>query len=208
MLDVTVSDRQMRVLDFDIECRPIAWYGGDFVTKQPTAIAWKFIGERGRLQVALIGESDRSSLVIEEETAMIMAFRRAYDAADMVTGHFIRGFDLPVLNGACMRLGLPMLGEKLTQDTKLDLAKRSGMSTSQENLGAMFELAHPKVGMNTSLWAAGNMLLPHGIAATKKRVKGDVRQHIELREKMLEAGVLAQPRNWLPGGLGVGNYHS
>ena len=207
MLDVTASGRKMRVLDFDIECRPIAWYGGDFVTKQPTAIAWKVIGS-SRLKVAVIGESDRSSLVLEEEMAMIEAFRKAYDDADMVTGHYIRGFDLPVLNGACIRLGLPMLGEKLTQDTKLDFAKRSGMSTSQENLGAMFELAHPKVGMNTALWARGNMLLPDGIVTTKKRVKGDVRQHIELREKMLEAGVLAQPRNWLPGGLGVGNYHS
>jgi hypothetical protein len=29
----------------------MAFYGGDFVTKQPTAIAWKFIGERGAVEV-------------------------------------------------------------------------------------------------------------------------------------------------------------
>lgn len=41
------SNGRARILDFDVECRPIAWYGGDWVTKQPTAIAWKFVGERG-----------------------------------------------------------------------------------------------------------------------------------------------------------------
>jgi DNA polymerase elongation subunit (family B) len=207
VIDVDVVFKDGLVLDFDIECRPLAWYGGDFVTKQPTAIAWQFIGQ-GRINVAVIGESDRSSLILQEETEMIEAFRKAYDKADMVTGHYIRNFDLPVLNGACMRLGLPMLRNKLSQDTKLDFAKRSGMSTSQENLGAMFELAHPKVGMNTTLWAMGNMLLPEGIRATRKRAMGDVRQHIELREKMLAINALASPRVWSSSGTGVGGYHS
>lgn len=198
--------RRVRVLDFDVECRPIAWYGGDWVTKQPTAIAWKFVGERPGVQVAVIGESDRSSEVELEEMNMIEAFRRAYDAADIVTGHFIRGFDLPLLNGALMRLGLPGLGPKLTHDTKLDLARGHGLSKSQENLGAMFELAHPKVPMNTALWAEANMLLPSGIEATRKRVVGDVRQHVELRAAMLERGLLGPPRPWSAGGSGTESY--
>ena len=190
------SKRRFRILDFDCECRPLAWYGGDWVTKQPTAIAWKFIGERGRVEVAVIGESDRSSLVLDEERAMLTAFVAAYDAADIVTGHYIRGFDLPLLNGALMRLGMPLLETKLTQDTKGDLVRGHGLSKSQENLGAMFELAHPKVGMNTSKWADGNMLLPRGIVETRKRVVGDVRQHVELRARMLERRVLGPARAW------------
>lgn len=191
-----------RVLDFDCECRPIAWYGGDWVTKQPTAIAWKFVGERGRVEVAQIGESFDARNVLDEERRMLEAFVAAYDAADIVTGHYIRGFDLPLLCGALMRLGMPVLGAKLTHDTKGDMVRGQGLSKSQENLGAMFELAHPKVGMNTSLWAEGNMLLPGGLAATRKRVVGDVRQHIELRAAMLERGLLGPPRPWSAGGHG------
>lgn len=194
------SLRRARILDFDVECRPLAWYGGDFVTKQPTAIAWKFIGERGAVQVVAIGESDRSSRVLDEERAMLEAFREAYDAADIVTGHYIRGFDLAVLTGACLRLGLPLLGDKDTQDTKLDFVRAQGISKSLENLGAMFELKHPKVPMNTGSWARANMLLPDGIAATKKRVVGDVREHVELRARMLELGVLGAAKPWSAGG--------
>lgn len=196
-----------RTLDFDVECRPIAWYAGDFVTKQPTAIAWKFIGKSGKPTVAAIGESFDTRRVLDEERAMLGAFREAYDAADIVTGHYIRGFDLPTLNGALMRLGLPGLGDKLTSDTKLDLARRSGLSTSQQNLGAMFELKHPKVPMDTALWGAGNMLLPEGIKATKRRVVGDVLQHIELRARMLELGLLAPPSVWTARSSGKGGYH-
>jgi DNA polymerase elongation subunit (family B) len=202
------SKRSLRVLDFDCECRPLAWYGGDFVTKQPTAIAWKFVGKREKVSVAWIGDSDRSSNVLDEEIEMLETFREAYLDAEVVTGHYIRGFDLPLLNGAMMRLGLEGLDDKLTQDTKLDLNRGSGLSKSQENLGAMFELDHPKISMNTSLWAAGNMLLPHGIEAAKKRAIGDVEQHLELRQKMLDLGLLAPPRNWTARSSGQGSYHA
>lgn len=191
---------RLRILDFDIECRPIAFYGGDFVTKQPTAIAWKFVGERGRPKVAVIGESDRSSLVLQEEAAMLEAFREAYDAADMVTGHYIRGFDLPVLAGAYMRLGLDPLGPIMAQDTKSDLIKAQGLSKSMENLSAMFDTQTQKYGMDTAKWAAANMLLPHGIALAKKRVVTDVIEHIELREELLQRGLLRPPKAWRPEG--------
>lgn len=181
------------ILDFDCECRPIAWYGGDQVTKQPTAIAWKWVGSEYH-SVAYIGESDRSSHVIDEEILMLEAFRDAYEDADIVTGHYIRGFDLPLLQGAMMRLGLPLLGPKLAQDTKNDLVAAQGISKSQENLGAMYELEHPKVGMNTALWGLGNMLIPEGIEATIDRVVGDVIQHVALRREMLALGHLGPPR--------------
>lgn len=186
--------REPLVLDFDCECRPLAWYGGDQVTKQITAIAWRFVDQPGETEVAFIGASDRSSRVIDEEIEMLEAFREAYEDADVVTGHYIRGFDLPLLQGSMMRLGLPLLGPKLAQDTKNDLLAAQGISKSQENLGAMYELEHPKVGMNTALWAKGNMLLPEGITATVNRVMGDVDQHIELRREMLALGHLGAAR--------------
>lgn len=201
-----MKQRKLRILDFDCECRPLAWYGGDFVTKQPTAIAWQLVGSRGKPTVAVIGESDRSSLVLEEERAMLERFREAYDDADMVTGHYIRGFDLPLLNGACVRLGLPLFSNKLSEDTKLDLVKAQGVSKSMENLSAMFEAKHPKIPMDTAKWAAANMLLPHGIAMTKKRVVGDVIEHLELRETLIDRGLLTPAKVWERGGGSDGDY--
>jgi len=190
-----LESNEPRVLDFDCECRPIAWFGGDQLTKQPTAIAWRWVNlDSADTEVAYIGASDRSSLVIEEEIMMLEEFRVAYDEADVVTGHYIRGFDLPLLQGALMRLGLPLLGPKRAQDTKSDLVAAQGISKSQENLGAMYELEHPKVGMNTTLWGLGNMLIPEGIEATITRVLGDVDQHVELRREMLRLGHLGPPR--------------
>ena len=188
--------RKLRILDFDSECRPLAWYGGDFVTKQPTAIAWKFIGTKSAPEVAVIGESFDARNVLAEEEAMLKAFVEAYNEADVVTGHFIRSFDLPLLNGALVRLGMPQPEDKLTQCTKSDMAKAQGISKSQENLGAMFELSHPKVPMNTGLWARANMLLPDGIELTRKRVVGDVNQHIEMRASMLSRNLLRSPVPW------------
>jgi hypothetical protein len=193
-----IGMRKLKVLDFDSEARPLAWYGGDWVTKRITAIAWKYTDAPAEEDpnVAYIGESDRSSKVLDEERAMLEAFVAEYNRADVVTGHFIRGYDLPLLNGSLMRLGMGQLKDKLTQDTKGDLARAQGLSKSQENLGAMFKQDHEKVGMDTAKWEAANMLLPSGIQETLKRVVGDVNQHIELRQIMLDAGVLGAPSVW------------
>lgn len=190
--------RRLKILDFDIECRPIAWYGGDWVTKQPTAIAWKFVGSRYRPDVAVIGESDRNSLVLEEEITMLELFREAYLEADMVTGHYIRGFDLPVIAGAMLRLELEPLGQKLAEDTKEDLPKVQGISKSMENLSAMFNAKVQKYGMDTAKWAEANMLLPQGIEKARKRVTTDVREHLELRSKLIELGALSPAKVWRP----------
>lgn len=200
------SNGRARILDFDVEVRPMAFYGGDFVTKQPTAIAWKWAGEREAVRCVLLGLSFDTRQTFVEEVYMLEEFRAAYDEADIVTGHYIRGFDLPIINARMMRHGLPLLAPKEAQDTKNDLARAHGVSKSQENLGAMFELRHPKVPMNTTAWEEGNALTPEGIEATRRRVVGDVRQHVELRATMLGRGYLGAPRVWTPGGGTDGLY--
>jgi hypothetical protein len=194
------------ILDFDVECRPIAWYGGDFVTKQPTAVGWKIVGSKGEPEVRAIGESGLTHYVLDEEEAMLLDFCEVYDNADIVTGHFIRSFDLPVINGALVRLGLTPLEQKLAQDTKLDFYQASGISKSMENLSAMFEAKHQKFPMNTALWGKSNMLLPEGIELAKKRVSFDVVEHIELRQTMLDLGVLGPAKMWTPTSKGKGGY--
>ena len=186
---ITLRTRALRILDFDTEARPLSWYGGEWVTKEVTAIAAQYVGEK-RMYCWALGETD--------SLTMLKGFRQLYDAADIVTGHYIVGYDLPVLNGAMLEFGLPPLEPKLTQDTKTGLMRFSGLSKSQENLGALLGLKHPKIGMNQATWREANRLTQRGIRLTKQRVKGDVRQHMELREELLRRGMLAPPRLWQP----------
>lgn len=189
---VTVRHRPLRVLDFDCEARPLHWISGDYVSKEITAIAWAWCDAPEHVECYLLGETDPVS--------MLLAFRAAYEQADVVTGHYIRGYDLPMVNGALTEYQLPALGDKLSHDTKLDLVRRQGLSGSQENLGTMLKLVHPKVKMDQAKWRDANRLTPEGIALTRERVVGDVRQHIEMRKRLMELGYLGPPRLWKAGG--------
>lgn len=185
-----VPGRPFRVLDFDIENRPLSyWYDGN-PTAEITAIGWCFYDSPFDPQVMLLG--------IDEPRAILEAFVAAYDQADMVTGHYIRKHDLPIINAGLVELGLPILSSKLTQDTKLDLVKYSDIPKTQEHLGEMLGLPSPKVGMSQTKWRDANRLTPSGIEATKKRVVGDVKQHMEIRMELLNRGLLGAPKVWRP----------
>jgi hypothetical protein len=141
--------------------------------------------------VYLLGETDLSTI--------LDSFVRAYNEADMVTGHYIKGHDLPMINGALVELGMPSLPDKLVCDTKTDLIALKGISKSQESLGSMFSLDAPKVQMNQTKWRAANRLTPEGLAEVRARVVGDVRQHIAMRQRLLDLGYLAPARVWRSG---------
>lgn len=195
---VRVRTRPMRILDFDVEARPLHWISGDYVSKEITAIAWAWVDDPNHTECALLGETTPED--------MLAAFLHFYNQADMVTGHFIRGYDLPMVNGALTEYGLPALSDKLSQDTKLDLVRRQGLSGSQENIGAMLKLNHPKVKMDQAKWRTANRLTPEGFAFTRARVIGDVQQHIEMRQRLLELGYLGPPKVWKSGSAMVEEY--
>lgn len=184
---VSVPTRPMRILDFDVEARPLHWISSDYVSKEITAIAWSFVGEPD-VECYLLGETELHE--------MLARFLAAYNQADMVTGHYIRGYDLPMINGALSEQWMPPLSDKLAQDTKTDLIPSAGLSKSQENLGAMLELAHPKVHMDQAKWRDANRLTPEGLELARARVIGDVRQHMELRQRLLDLGYLNPPKIW------------
>ena len=179
------------MLDFDIENRPLSYLGSDFTTAEVTAIAWAWVDRPEDVQVRLLGEYDLVDILQD--------FLWAYEAADVVTGHFIRGHDLPMINGALVELGMPMLAEKLTSDTKLDFGRTKGISLSQESLSAMRGLDEPKVQMNQFKWRAANRLSPEGLAYVRERAAGDVKQHIALRRELVAKGYLAAPKMWRSG---------
>lgn len=187
---VRVPSRNGRVLDFDIENRPLSYLGSDFTTAEVTAIAWAWTDSQD-VTVRLLGEV--------ELPAILREFVSAYNQADMVTGHYITGHDLPMLNGALMECRMPPLRDVLVQDTKTNLMRSKGISLSQESLGAMFRLEHGKVSMNQIKWRAANRLTKEGLAEVRQRVVGDVRQHMALRRELLEVGYLAPPKMWRSG---------
>jgi hypothetical protein len=195
---VAVTARPMRVLDFDIENRPLSYLGSDFTTGEVTAISWAWCDQPENVTVYLLGETDLRSI--------LLAFCRVYEHADMVTGHYITGHDLPMLNGALMEESLPALGDKLVQDTKTDLIRAKGISRSQESLGAMFRLEQPKVQMNQSKWRAANRLTPEGLALVRERVVGDVKQHMVMRLELDRLGYLSPAKIWRSGTAKVEGY--
>lgn len=194
---VRVPARAARVLDFDLENRPLSYLGSDFTTAEVTAIAWAWAGS-GRVTVRLLGDHTLPDILAE--------FVEVYQQADMVTGHYITGHDLPMLNGALMECRMAPLPDKLVSDTKTHLIRSKGLSLSQESLGAMFRLDHQKVQMNQSKWRAANRLTKAGLAEVRQRVTGDVRQHMDLRNELLAAGYLAAPQMWRSGSSRVEPY--
>jgi hypothetical protein len=158
---------------------------------QITAIAWAWVGE-GQVFVELL-EPDGSN-----ERQMLQRFRAAYFSADIVTGHYIRKHDLPLLNDHYVRLDMPVLDAKMVQDTQADMTKVLGLGKSQDNLADTFGLEHVKHHMSGARWRRANSLSEEGAEMTLKRVVDDVRQHMELREAMLKRGLLRTPRVWSP----------
>jgi hypothetical protein len=134
----------------------------------------------------------------DDPVVMLKNFVARYNKADMVTGHYIRKHDLPIINGALMEYGLPKLERKLTCDTRLDMYKKGAIPATQEFLSELLKLKHPKVHMTQNDWREANRLTPEGIEITRKRVSGDVLQHMDLRIAMVNSQLLGPPKFWRP----------
>jgi DNA polymerase elongation subunit (family B) len=193
-----------RVLDFDIETRPLS-YTGWGNTDEITSIACSWYGQ-DEVYFFHIPAGLRTDAQYETASVMMLSmFVNMYEQADIVTGHYIRNFDLPKINGALLENGLNSLSPKLTSCTKNDLVKFSGLSKSQENLGLLlhkFNGQKQHLGLKEHVaqmeWRQVNRLTVEGIEENRRRVEGDVRQHKQLREALLLHGMLRGPKTWRP----------
>lgn len=182
------TSRPLRVLCFDLEARPLGWYAGDQTHKEITVAAWCWQD----------GEPEAKALSKDRRTRvpMLKTLRHQYDQADIVYGHYIRAFDLPLLNAMLIEQNEPPLGQKLTHDTKIDLVPMHGISKSQENLSAMLGIPAPKIHLNTQEWRKANRL-EDGDAAIQRAI-GDVRQNMLMRAELIRRGLLRPPKVWRP----------
>lgn len=181
---------RLNVLDFDIENRPLSYWVPDKPTAEITAIASCWHGEPKSMVVHLLGQ--------DSPVAILKNFVARYNDADIVTGHYIRRHDLPIINGALLEYGLPKLQPKMTIDTRLDMYKKGDIPATQEYLSELLGIDLPKVHMTQVQWREANRLTLAGLQATFNRVTGDVLQHMALRVKMSELGLLSAPKVWKP----------
>jgi len=187
-LKLVASDQKRRVLSFDIENRPLSYWYGDVTTSEITAIAWSWNNPK-QVEVRALPE------VRPEE--MLAEFRDVYESADLVTGHYIRRHDLPLVNAGLIEYGLAPLPSKKTSDTKLDLVRRAGQPATLEHLGTMLGIEVPKFGMSQQMWREANRLdNPEAIAYTKKRVSTDVILQILVRNELHRLKLLKAPSVW------------
>jgi hypothetical protein len=201
---VRVEHPAGRVLDFDLENRPLAYLGGDYTTAEVTSVAWAWVVDgkiKGKVQCALLGvpcyHPGCMAYHIGEPLAdVILAFAEAYAAMDLGTGHFVRGHDLPVINGMLLELGYPPLPKRMVQDTKQELKDSKYVSLSQESLAAMLGVPAPKIHMDQRKWRTANRLEPEGLELTRQRAVGDVVQHVQMRNRLLELDWLKAPKVW------------
>ena len=189
-----------RVLDFDIENRPLSYWQPDCPTAEITAIAMCWSDDPTSMEVAVLLPAD------DGPGNLLQRFVERYNEADLVTGHYIRMHDLPIINGALYELGMPLLSSKMTCDTKLDMFKKSDVPATQEFLLDTLHVCDiygnpvKKYHMSQTMWREANRLTKAGIQETVKRVSSDVYDHIALRKRMLELGMLRPPTMWNPGG--------
>jgi hypothetical protein len=181
-----------RVLDFDIETRRIGFHS-----------AGKFSPDGCEPVIIAAGWADEEQVyvwTIQECSPfqMLRNFRHLWDMAGIVTGHYIRKFDLPIINGALLEHGLPLLSPKLTQDTHGDFVRIAGMSKSQENLSLMLRTGSKKVHMADNDWREIARKVPEAMVRGAERCKGDVIQHKQDRLALLAAGALKAPKVWKP----------
>lgn len=189
-----------RVLGFDLENRPLAyWYDGQ-TTSQITAFGWKWSDEDDVQTLLLNPDGDYvygdGDLVHADEAHRM--FRAELIGADVVFGHNIRRHDLPILQAWLLRLELPSLPPILTSDTLKDYPRRKDLSASLENLAAMYGLGGEKFSMSQPMWEDANKLTPAGVALARKRVVSDVLLQETLRERLLGLGLLKSPSVWRP----------
>jgi hypothetical protein len=195
-----LSERPIRILDFDIENRPLSYWIPDRPTAEITAIASCWTDDLSSMEVWLLTRDDDGPRDVMERLLV------RYAEADMVTGHYIRKHDLPIMNGALYEMDMPLLGPKLTCDTKLDMFVKADVPATQEFLLDTLDVrdvyGNPvrKYHMSQSDWREANRLTAAGVEKTRARVQSDVFGHIALRVAMLARGMLQAPRMWNPGG--------
>jgi hypothetical protein len=192
----SVAYSPAKTLVFDFETKPGAYWYDDTCTTLVCAWAAKFVGEKEIYSTFmvpqwLVGHVQRvSGDGIDSRHHGMLAFRDLWNNADQVVTHNGKRFDLPIINGAYDRLGLPHLEPKPHVDTLNDRKKTKGIPRSLEKLAERYELEDRKLGVSQQMWEAAYEFEPSAIKVVIERAESDVRLTEELYLESIKRGVL------------------
>lgn len=192
-MKLVVSTNPARILDFDIETIAAGFADPNWVPQKITCVAWSWVGEdRVHSRIA----STKGLFEYPELRArMLKDLLFQIARADMLTGHNIVRFDLPVINSECLRLGLEPVREKLVQDT-MNLVRTKGFKKGQDNIGELLAVSIEKKTLSWQGWQ--DAYAEKGWKGVVERCESDVLMHKQMRQQMLDRGWLRPPRLWKP----------
>jgi hypothetical protein len=185
------SAHQQAILDFGIETIAAGFADPEWVPQKITCVAWSWIGS-DRVESRICGPSGIFGKPANR-ARMLAPLLAAIGKADMVTGHNIARFDLPILNAEAMRLGLEPIRKVFVQDT-MRLVRAKGFKKGQDTLGRLHQISAEKLALDWQAWQDGYD--EPGWGTVRRRCESDVVMHKQLRERLLERGHLKPPRAW------------
>lgn len=183
-----------RILDFDLETIAAGFADPEWVPQKITCIAWSWVGS-DVVSVETCGGSAGLYESPQKRRRLLERFLKDYLEADMVTGHSLLRFDLPILNAECMRLGLPSLGPVRVQDT-MRIRRSKGFKKGQDNLAGLVQTHERKLALDWQQWE--DAYATPGWPVVRDRARSDVVMHKQLRLAMIERGWLKPPVTWRP----------
>lgn len=193
MINVKIQTRPTRVLDFDIETVAAGFADPDWVPQKITCVAWSWVGE-DEVRSEVCGPEGIFGRR-EKRARMLKPLLAAIDEADVLTGHNIYRFDLPVIQAELMRLDMESLPAKLVQDT-MWLRRSKGFKKGQDNLAELWDVPTKKLPLNWQAWQDGYD--EKGWKTIRARAETDVVGHKQIREVLIARGYLKGPRWWKP----------
>jgi DNA polymerase elongation subunit (family B) len=182
-----------RILDFDVETLAAGFAEPEWVPQKITCVAWSWIGSdvvESRVCGPLGFMSPQSNALRVE---MLQPLLDEIAKADMLTGHNIMRFDLPVINAECMRLGLEPIREVKVQDT-MKLTRSKGFKKGQDNLETLFKTRQQKLSLNWQEWQ--DAYDEPEWKTIRDRAETDVIGHKEVRQKLIDLGYMKKPVVW------------
>lgn len=187
-----VDARTPRVLDFDVETIAAGFADPNWVPQKITCVAWSWAGS----DVVESRVCDAEGLYYEPErrASMIWELVKQIVKADILTGHNIIRFDLPIINAECLRLNLPVLQPQRVQDT-IKFPKSRGFKKGLDNLGHLYKIRNQKMPLSWQQWE--DAYAERGWDTIKRRCEVDVTGHKEVRLEQISRGIL-QTKNWKP----------
>ena len=185
------SGRELRILDFDVETVAAGFADPDWVPQKVTCVAWSWIGSD---EVdSRVCDPDGLYKTPAKRAHMLEQLLKQIERADLLTGHNIIRFDIPVINSDAMRLGLEPVREAWVQDT-MRLIRAKGFKKGQDNISKLLRTSQDKLPLSWQEWE--DAYEQDGWATIRERAETDVIGHKEMRAGLLKRRLLRPPRIW------------